>query len=201
MTAKVNTENTKDAELQKPKQPTKVSSNFSWATKSDNGYEVSTAGDKRFSAFNTTFKPNTTVQGIDVSGKSIEDAYQHLFKKSGKGLSPAADSFLNINKYGGYFEGSAPLRQDYPMVPVSLVSTLADYFMGGEELTKENYEDFSYYMAYLPLWQEWARQNPQLIEELREKANGKVLTDKFSSNTTVNQARALSDILNETIVR
>ena len=70
--------------------------------------------------------------------------------------------------------------------------------VGDSELlqTKEDKEDFSYYVAYLPLWQEWARQNPELIEELREKAKGKVLTDMFA-NTRVSQARALADILNE----
>ena len=63
--------------------------------------------------------------------------------------------------------------------------------------TKEDREDFSYTEGYLPLWQEWARQNPELIEELREKAKGKVLTDMFA-NTRVSQARALADILNST---
>ena len=62
--------------------------------------------------------------------------------------------------------------------------------------TKKEREDFSYYEAYLPLWQEWARQNPELIEELRENARGKTLTDKYAYNTTVSQARALADILN-----
>ena len=61
--------------------------------------------------------------------------------------------------------------------------------------TKESKEDFSYYEGYLPLWQEWARQNPELIEELREKSKGKVLTDQFA-DTRVSQARALADILN-----
>lgn len=65
--------------------------------------------------------------------------------------------------------------------------------------TKESKEDFSYYEGYLPLWQEWARQNPELIEELREKSKGKVLTDQFA-DTRVSQARALADILNSTNV-
>ena len=62
--------------------------------------------------------------------------------------------------------------------------------------SKEAMEDFSYSEGYLPLWQEWARQNPELIEELRINANGKTLTDKFANETTVSQARALADILN-----
>lgn len=68
----------------------------------------------------------------------------------------------------------------------------------GQSLSKEELEDFSYYEGYLPLWQEWTRQNPELIEELREKSKGRVLTDRFANKTKVSQARALADILNST---
>ena len=68
--------------------------------------------------------------------------------------------------------------------------------------SKEAMEDFSYREGYLPLWQEWARQNPELIEELRINANGKTLTDQFAGTKErpgrVSQARALADILNST---
>lgn len=67
-----------------------------------------------------------------------------------------------------------------------------------KEIIKGNTEDASYAEGYLPLWQEWAKQNPELIEELREKSKGKVLTDKFA-NTRVSQARAFADILNENV--
>lgn len=66
-----------------------------------------------------------------------------------------------------------------------------------KDIIKGNTEDASYAEGYLPLWQEWAEQNPTLIDELRKKSNGKVLTDKFA-NTRVSQARALADILNST---
>ena len=60
--------------------------------------------------------------------------------------------------------------------------------------------DDSYLQGYLPLWQEWASQNPELMDELRKKAEGKVLTDIFqSASTTVSQARALADILNSSL--
>ena len=75
-----------------------------------------------------------------------------------------------------------------------------NYFVGALKAVEDlvgGYEDFSYYEAYLPLWQKWATQNPELIEELREKAKGKVLTDVFA-DTRVSQARALADILNYT---
>ena len=47
------------------------------------------------------------------------------------------------------------------------------------------------------MWSQWAEENPSLLEDLRQKAQGKVLTDKFASSP-VSQARALADILNET---
>lgn len=140
-----------------------VSDTFTWDRLSDNGYEVSTKGDKRFSALVATFKEGTMIDGENVGGKTIEDVYQSVIKKSGKGQAPAKDSKL-------YNESLK---------------------------TKEEREDFSYTEGYLPLWQEWAKQNPELIEELREKAKGKTLTDQFA-NTRVSQARALTDILNST---
>ncbi len=134
---------------------------FDWDDKADNNYEVSRKGDKRFSAFNAIFKKGTIIDGVDVGGKSIEDVYQHIIKKSDKNQPPSKDSKL----------------------------------YKPELKTKEEKEDFSYYEGYLPLWQEWAKQNPELIEDLRKKAKGKTLTDKFA-NTRVSQARALADILN-----
>lgn len=139
------------------------SSTVNWARTSENGYEVSTRGDKRFSALVATFKKGTIIDGVDVGGMTIEDVYQKVIKKSGKGKAPSKDSKL-------YNESLK---------------------------TEEEKEDYSYYRGYLPLWQEWARQNPELIEELRTKAAGKTLTDQFA-NTRVSQARALAQILNET---
>lgn len=134
---------------------------FKWARTAENGYEVSTRGDKRFSALVAIFKKGTVIGGVDVGGRTIEDVYQSVIKKSRKGQAPAKDSRL-------YNEALK---------------------------TKEEREDFSYTEGYLPLWQEWARQNPELIDELGIKAKGKTLTDQFA-NTRVSQARALAEILN-----
>lgn len=145
----------------KPSESIQKSASFSWGRTSDNNYEVSSKGDKRFSALNATFKKGTIIDGIDVGGMTIEDVYQRVIKKSRKGQAPSKDSKL-------YNESLK---------------------------TKEEREDFSYVEGYLPLWREWAKQNPELIEELRTKAAGKTLTDQFA-NTRVSQARALADILN-----
>lgn len=138
-----------------------MSKSAQWARTAPNSYEVSTQGDSRFSALKAKFKPGTVIDGVDVSGMTIENVYQSVIKKSGKGKAPSTESRL----------------------------------YKPELKTKTEQEDFSYREGYLPLWQEWAKQNPELIQELREKSAGKVLTDKFAS-TRVSQARALAEILN-----
>lgn len=47
---------------------------------------------------------------------------------------------------------------------------------------------------YLELWEQWARENPELIEELERITCRKVLTDKFATSE-INQAHALSVIV------
>lgn len=261
-------------------------------------YEVSTAGDKRFSALNATFAKVTIIDGVDVSGRTIEDVYQHVIKKSGKGKVPAVNSKLNIpyrvstegitKQYGvvidrnlkrNYSEwqkanpngivayrvnyskyntpeevlagrignpfsegigqankgedtvqkfftwlttgenfGNSKATEEYRQAILhKLISTpkgtnilyytelnrpshatVLGYLINHKEFItnyKDSIEDFSYYEGYLPLWQEWAKQNPALISELKAKSAGKTLTDKFA-RTKVNQARALTDIIN-----
>lgn len=163
-----------------------------WARTAENGYEVSTRGDKRFSALVATFKKGTVIDGVDVGGMTIENVYQKVIKKSGKGKAPAKDSILRHNPV---------IREEdtnfLETLPKDLSSAIAKDFIGEKSATKEQLEDYSYYRGYLPLWQEWARQHPELIDELRIKAKGKTLTDQFA-NTRVSQARALADILNST---
>ena len=80
---------------------------FTWATTSDNSYEVSTLasknkmskqeGDARFSALNATFNKGTIIDGVDVGGRTIEDVYQNVIKKSGKGMAPSRNSKLFVD--------------------------------------------------------------------------------------------------------
>lgn len=137
-----------------------------------NGYEVSSKGDSRFSAFKAKFAPGTTITlngkdktvTLDVGGKTIEYVYQNMVKMSGKGGKPSQESIL----------------------------------YNPELKTKKQMEDFSFLFGYLPLWQKWAEQNPNLMRDLKIKAHGKVLTDRFATKSDVSQARALAQILNET---
>lgn len=273
-----------------------------WARTAENGYEVSTRGDKRFSALVATFKKGTVIDGVDVGGRTIEDVYQSVIKKSRKGQAPSKDSKLyrtSVSSYTGsitpdantiFVFGSNPegrhgagaakvareqfgaiygqgeglqgnayalptkdlrVKEDNSLrsispeqiiesirklyetarqnpdkqfkvayrntdraslngytglemidmflkagsIPTNIVFSKEWVDTGRFNLSREGLEDFSYTEGYLPLWQEWARQNPELIDELRTKAKGKTLTDQFA-NTRVSQARALADILN-----
>jgi hypothetical protein len=94
-----------------------------------------------------TFKPGTILFGHDVSGMTIESVYQHGVKQGDWSTSDPV----------GVKVGTGAPRSK-------------------EIITGNTVED-SYKQGYLPLWQEWARQNPELIEDLRQKARGKVLTD------------------------
>lgn len=273
-----------------------------WARTAENGYEVSTRGDKRFSALVATFKKGTVIDGVDVGGRTIEDVYQSVIKKSRKGQAPSKDSKLyrtSVSSYTGditpdantifvfgsnpegrhgagaakiareqfgaiYGQGEGLQGNAYALptkdlrvtenrglrsisesqiienikklyetarqnpdkqfkvayrntdraslngytglemidmflkagsIPTNIVFSKEWVDTGKFNLSREELEDFSYTEGYLPLWQEWARQNPELIDELRIKAKGKTLTDQFA-NTRVSQARALAEILN-----
>ena len=52
------------------------------------------------------------------------------------------------------------------------------------------------WQAYKNLWRQFLQENPNLEQDLRSKATGKVLTDMFAS-TDISQARALAELLNE----
>lgn len=205
-----------------------------WARTHENSYEVSTQGDSRFSALKAKFKPGTIIDGVDVSGMTIENVYQSVIKKSGKGKAPSKNSRLNLNptstseekrlkfleevkaKYGNpltYSTDKGIITVNFEsgslrVIPFAgSVEDLSGEFLGNKDINyfigalkaaedlAGGYEDFSYREGYLPLWQEWAKQNPELMQELREKSAGKTLTDKFAS-TRVSQARALAEILN-----
>jgi hypothetical protein len=119
-----------------------------WARKAENGkgYEVSSKGDRRFSALSARL----------ADGRTIEEAYQLDVK--------------GYREHGNDWrlgKGKAPLRDMSP--------------------------DQSY-AEYKALWQQWADENPFLIQDLQTKCSGKLLTDMFAK-TDINQARALYEIL------
>jgi hypothetical protein len=118
---------------------------FQWSRKE--GYEVSTLGDRKFSAFYATL-PN---------GRTIEHVYQCDIK-----------GFKSIKEGKGKASRSG---------------------LSHDQLWK----------AYLALWEQWAADHEDDIYELAILAsdNGYMLRDTYA-NTPINQARALSVILNRT---
>jgi hypothetical protein len=114
---------------------------FSWSR--FGGYECSTRGDARFSAFNARMP----------DGRSIEQHYQCDVK----GYQPGGTNW-RLGK------GKPPLDRSIDL-----------------------------WAAYLQLWRTWAENNPTEMRELRQHP---VLSDRFAT-TPVNQARALSTLLNE----
>lgn len=121
---------------------------FIWCRRGK-GYEVSTKGDKRFSALVARLK----------EGRTIEEIYQC----DKKGFDPGGTDW----KLG---KGKPPKNKDIDL-----------------------------WEEYLGLWRQWAKENPELMEELKTRVatNNYTLTDMFATSTT-SQARALAIILNET---
>ena len=120
-----------------------------YAWKRYGGYEVSSHGDKRFSAFNA----------IMPDGRSIECHYQCDIK--------------------GYDIGGR------------------NWKLGKGKPPRENMSHEEIWQKYLKLWEVWASNNKELMQELKEvlvKYNN-TLSDKFAS-TPINQARALAEVLN-----
>jgi hypothetical protein len=117
--------------------------------KKDEGYELSSHGDRRFSALFCRLR----------DGRTIEQAYQ-----------------LDVKGYR--LEGD-------------------DWRLGKGKPAINGKNPDQLWDDYLCLWRQWTQENPLILEDLREKATGKILTDKFASSP-VSQARALAQILNET---
>lgn len=119
-------------------------------TRHGNGYEVSTKGDKRFSA----------LVAVMPDGRTLESHYQCDIKS----YDPGGTNW----KLG---KGKPPLNTNVNL-----------------------------FEEYLKLWRTWASHNPKLIEELLwlVQQNNYVLKDRFAT-TRVNQAHALSVILNEKV--
>lgn len=114
------------------------------------GYEVSTKGDRRFSALVARLS----------DGYTIEEHYQLRVKGHGT---------LGIDHWK----------------------------KGKGKPPRIRFDKDDLYRAYFGLWEQWALENPALIEELKRHADrhNKTLSDCFSHGRPVNQARALSEIL------
>ena len=168
--------------IAKIKSLTTPSTTYKWSTNPSEGYEITTRQEdgfgSKFSAKNATLR--TEYVTLNIGGKTVS---VKTTDENGKPLT--IEQLYQGPQLKNSRKGAKPNKKS------------ALYFEG----VKEEAENFSYYNAYLPLWMQWAKENPELIEELRTKISqhGNVLVDRFAENTTVNQARALSDILAGTV--
>jgi len=188
---------------------------FTYARTNSNSYEVSTAGDSRFSALNAKLK----------DGRTIEEAYQldikgyRTYKPGEKVDASNAGTFTTEDENGKEVildpKKAVIVKQDktnphivdikigedefgvakHELIPINPLDK--NWKKGKGKKPLHGYSEEDNFVMYKSLWEQWAKENPKLIEDLRQKAQGKVLTDKFAS-TPVSQARALADILNET---
>lgn len=198
---------------------------FTFGTEGRPGYtfEVSSAGDdlgKKFSALNALLgdksiefiyqnevkkrgnNKNPSEDSI-LNIKKIAEVALYIKDNMGKTLKTEQDALDYIDKelgevYRKYDTGEKDFK------PTTYLSEkLLDILLGKDDIeelgNKFNYENISYYIGYFPLWKKWASEHKDDIEELRKAAKGKVITDKFATNSSVSQARALAFILNESL--
>lgn len=126
----------------------KVEEEQGWSRYADNGYEVSSKGDSRFSAFHARFAVGTCFAGHDVSGMSIEEVYQTIIKgypdvKSGKGNAPCRWSPLTVI-HRGYATDEMTEASDLKQ---TVAGTASDYLEGIEaryHFTTERWEAEGY---------------------------------------------------------
>lgn len=119
-----------------------------WTRYSENSYEVSSSGDRRFSALFAKLN----------DGRTIEEAYQ-----------------LDIKGYRKFTNDWREAKGKKPLY---------------------NLTQTQLYEQYKNLWRTWATENMVDFLDLMKLSEGKDLTDKYAS-TSISQARALSDLINE----
>jgi hypothetical protein len=129
-------------------------------------YEVSTQGDARFSALNATLS----------DGMTIEEKYNMEVK--------------------GYVSevGELEYAKAMKMKPRARYDILVRPFKGKDPINGKAPDQVL--REYDQLWEQWATENPDLIDELAKASEGKKLTDKFATKPDrPSQARSLEKIL------
>jgi len=161
------------SDLLLPKEKQRIFARFA-----KNNYEVSSKGDKRFSAFFARikdkkflnkffekFEVNIKEEEYPKDGFTIEQLYQLYIKgywKEGYGIN----DLLKI-------KGKKPLN----------------------DLTIEEQYD-----EYKKLWKQYLDENLELFKELIKNTEGKVITDMFATGY-VSQAKALSELINNELIK
>ena len=141
------------------------------------GYEVSDRGDKRFSQFGAKLK----------DGRNIDTAYKQARAKLRTELFQQAQK-AEAERVTRLQEAARKKGQDPSLIKP-------------EEIEMREPEPREVYPLYKALWQQWAVENPSLIEDLRKKAAGRPLTDYSLRKGAISPARALAEIMDESAPR
>lgn len=161
------------------------------------GIEISRNGDafsRKFSPEAAVFAEGTTItirrggkrtgkeQTFDIGGYSIEAAFQMM-----KGYT--------TNPKGSLIDNNGKLIVKVAGKESPAISKLLklEVFRRTRAARIEE-EELLYTSAYKPLYDLWAKQNKELVAELRKQAKNKILTDKNAS-TRISSARAMAEIL------
>ena len=129
-------------------------------------YEVSTQGDARFSALNATLS----------DGMTIEEKYN-----------------MEVKGYVSEVD-EVEYAKAMKMKPRARYDILVRPFKGKDPINGKAPDQVL--REYDQLWEQWATENPDLIDELAKASEGKKLTDKFATKPDrPSQARSLEKIL------
>ena len=183
-------------------------------------YEVSSEGDSRFSAMSAYVTVESSIQDIHNNTIVSEKKYvlEELYQFDVKGNNNASDRKSEINLIKNeLISKNQPVSDTIIANELSKIirrsvmnSGVKGSMINPEKLQRlieegklkddSNTSQLQYlWDKYLTIWEKWASQNPELINELAvtlSKFNLK-LNDKFTkTGSTISQARALTNILN-----
>ena len=119
-----------------------------------------------------------------------EEVHQKLPKKKTYEVTTRGDA--RFSAFNAILSDGKSIEHHYQVN----VKGYASMSQGKGKAPKDKNKDLD--AEYQALWDRWADENPDLIEDLREKSKGKKLTDMFSKEGGVNQATALTRILERT---
>lgn len=148
-----------------------------WARYAKDGYEVSSAGDYRFSAFKARFPEGVSFAGHDVSGMSVEEVYQTVVKgysdvKEGKSLSPCKWSPVSI-LYRGYALDEDREASD---IRETVAGTAADYVKGFDaryHFTTSRWEAEGYAKSHSDASEEEFMKDGEVVRQRNRQYSGK----------------------------
>ena len=97
---------------------------------------------------------NTAMKYYDKDGKLLDNDFTRTSRTSNSGKSSNNQIFEQfkqaIETLSGYFEGSAPITQDFPGLPNDIVDKLADHFVDNQELSIDDYRQLWSYVEMIP---------------------------------------------------